>query len=50
MELSELYRLKGELTTTIEVSQAKLREINQQIVNALNSEPKAKEKKDKKAE
>ena len=34
--LQELYRAKGELVTTIEVSQAKLKSVNEGIVKRIN--------------
>ena len=36
MELKELYAKKGELTTQIEIFQAKLQQINQEIIKLLN--------------
>lgn len=37
-DLTELYRQKGELTTRIEIAQAKLRAVNESIVNFINSQ------------
>ena len=36
MNLNELYALKGQIITEIEVSQAKLQNVNKQIVDVLN--------------
>lgn len=36
MEISELYKMKGELITQSEVIQAKLQSVNQEIVKYLN--------------
>ena len=36
MTLQELYTKKGELVTTIEVAQAKLQSVNQEIVKRIN--------------
>ncbi|OQB10449.1 MAG: hypothetical protein BWY21_00370 [Parcubacteria group bacterium ADurb.Bin216] len=36
MTLEELYKLKGELLTNIEIAQAKLQAVNKQIVALLN--------------
>lgn len=36
MTLDELYNKKGELVTTIEVSQAKLQHINKLIIELIN--------------
>lgn len=43
MDLKELYAKKGELVTTIEVSQAQLRVVDQQIVEILNKQNAQKE-------
>lgn len=37
-ELKALYALKGELTTRIEIANAQLRVVNEQITTALNKE------------
>lgn len=36
MELIDLYKKKGELITEIEIAQAKLQSVNQEIVKLLN--------------
>jgi hypothetical protein len=36
MELEQLYRQKGELVTQLEIAQAKLQQVNQQIVEIIN--------------
>lgn len=36
MNIEELYKQKGELLTTIEIAQAKLRAVNEQIIKLLN--------------
>lgn len=36
MELKELYAVKGELQTAIEISQTKLRQVNDQLFKALS--------------
>lgn len=36
--LVQLYGEKGQVTTELEIGQAKLREINQQIINLLNGQ------------
>lgn len=38
MNLEDLYKQKGELLTTIEISQAKLRSVNDKIVGLLNND------------
>jgi len=38
MTIEELYRLKGEAVTQIEIWQAKLVDLNRQIVEILNNE------------
>ena len=38
MNLDELYKQKGELVTQIEIAQAKLQAVNQNIVKIINSE------------
>ena len=43
MGLSELYTVKGELTTQIEIAQARLQSVNQQIVGLINKQNKAEE-------
>ena len=37
MELKELYASKGELQTTIEITQAKLRQVNEQLIKHLSN-------------
>lgn len=39
MDINELYKLKGELTTTIEISQTRLRMVNDEIVKVLTQRP-----------
>ncbi len=39
MTLQELYQAKGELTMTIEVAQAKLQNVNRQLIDILNGSP-----------
>jgi hypothetical protein len=36
MSLEELYKAKGELITQIEIAQAKLQQINQEIIALIN--------------
>lgn len=36
MGLDELYRLKGQLTTEIEIAQARLQQVNKQIIDLVN--------------
>lgn len=38
MGLDELYRLKGQLTTEIEIAQARLQQVNKQIVDLINQQ------------
>lgn len=37
MQLDELYKMKGQLTTEIEIAQAKLQQVNKQIVELINA-------------
>ena len=37
--LDELYRRKGEIVTQLEILQGQLQQLNQQISNVLNSQP-----------
>jgi len=50
MDLNSLYQKKGQITTTIEVAQAQLAEVNKRIIEVLNTQNAPKEepvKKDK---
>ena len=44
MSLAELYLRKGELTTTIEIAQAQLQAVNQELVKLLNEKQNEKPK------
>lgn len=45
MTLDELFKAKGELIWTIEVAQAKLQEINKQLLSLLNTPAPTEDKK-----
>lgn len=36
MKIEELFRIKGQLTTEIEIAQAKLQQVNKQIIELIN--------------
>lgn len=36
MKLEDLFKLKGQLTTEIEIAQAKLQQVNKQIIELIN--------------
>ena len=38
MTLEELYKVKGELVTQLEITQAKLKQINQEIIAIMNKQ------------
>lgn len=38
MNINELYRIKGQLTTEIEIAQAKLQQVNKQIIDLINQQ------------
>lgn len=42
--LARMYELKGELVTQIEIAQAKLQQVNQEIITTLNKDAKAAQK------
>lgn len=46
MPLDELYKIKGQLTTEIEIAQAKLQQVNKQIVELINKQIKKTEEDD----
>jgi hypothetical protein len=41
MNINELYALKGQLVTELEISQDKLQQVNQEIIKIINSSVKA---------
>lgn len=36
MKLEDLFKIKGQLTTEIEIAQAKLQQVNKQIIELIN--------------
>lgn len=38
MKLEDLFKIKGQLTTEIEIAQAKLQQVNKQIIDLINQQ------------